>query len=99
MRYCLRIVCCGVVALLFGLATAGAQDQLGTKEELTKVFSRDSARWNKLFAGEEQATAGDKKIAEAAAQWYIYRITHRSWPMLTHEKVQAEFNSLANTAA
>jgi hypothetical protein len=99
MRCCLPIVRCCCVTLVFGSTIAWSQEQLGTKEDLTKAFTKDSPRLTKLFSGEEQATNADKKLADAAAQWYIYRITHLTWPMLTHEKVQGDFNSLANTSA
>jgi hypothetical protein len=50
-------------------------------------------RRDKLFSGEEPAAADDtsaKKIAEAAANWYIYRLTH-----VTEDKlvVQKEFSA------
>jgi hypothetical protein len=99
MRSYLPIVCCSWLFLGFGIilavpAVGWSQGQLGgTKESLQKAFKENSLRRDKLFLGDEPAVADDtsaKKIAEAAANWYIYRLTH-----VTEDKlvVQKEFSA------
>ena len=81
MRFHLPVVRACWLALvaggLVGLPTfVLAQDQLGTKEGLKKAISENAARRDRLFAGEEQPIKSDVKIAEAAANYYIHRVTH-----------------------
>jgi hypothetical protein len=98
MRRCLPIVRCFWLGLGLGivLATPGvswSQGQEGDKDSLQKAFKENSGRRDKLFSGEEPAAADDnfaKKIAEAAANWYIYRVTHVTEKPLD---VQKEFSA------
>ena len=98
MRTHLRLPC-GCLLLLLGVALAPsaglAQGQIGDMDTLLKAYDRDIPRRKELFKGEAAATgAGDKKIAEACAKWFIYRITHQSVvispPVLA--KVHFDFN-------
>jgi hypothetical protein len=99
MRSYLPIVSCSWLFLGFGIilavpAVGWSQGQLGgTKESLQKAFKENSLRRDKLFLGDEPAAADDtsaKKIAESAANWFIYRLTH-----VTEDKlvVQKEFSA------
>jgi hypothetical protein len=83
----------GLGIILATPADGWTQQLGGTKESLYKAFRENSKRRDKLFSGEEPATADDKsalKIAEAAANWYIYRLTHVTENPLD---VQKEFSS------
>jgi hypothetical protein len=87
------------LALLFGVLftpAAWAQGQLGDNDSLSKAFYQNEARRKELVDGTVTASgAADKKIAEAAAKWYIYRISHASVYVTPGNlaKVHAEFNS------
>jgi len=99
MPRCLPIIRCfwpflGLGIVLGTAAVGWSQGQLGgTKDSLQKAFKENAGRRDKLFSGEEPAAADDtsaKKIAEAAANWYIYRLTH-----VTEDKlvVQKDFSA------
>src|SRR5206468_11940504 len=57
---------------------------------------RSSDLRNKLFSGEEQPGKADAKFAEAAANWFIYRITYKAFD---HAKVQADFANQVTAVA
>jgi hypothetical protein len=99
MHYCLPIVRCFWLFLGLGiaLATPGvswSQGQEGDKESLQKAFKENSGRRDKLFSGEEPAAADDKSakiIAKAAANWYIFRVTHvKEHPLDVQKEFSAE---------
>jgi hypothetical protein len=99
MRPCLLVIrgfwlLLGLGIVLGPPAGGWSQGQLGgTKDSLQKAFRENSVRRDKLFSGEEAAAAEDKsamRIAEAAANWYIYRLTHLTENPLD---VQKEFSS------
>lgn len=99
MRSCLGLrlrYCVLLFGVMFTPAVGWAQGQLGDMDSLGKAFYQNESRRKELFKGDVSASgAGDKKIAEACAKWYIYRITHG--PVLNHPgnlaKVHAEFNT------
>ena len=70
-----------LAAPLFGRT----QEQLAAKEDLKRAFDASEARLKQLISGEEPATKADKKHADAAAQWYLYRFTikHHVTPTAT----------------
>lgn len=87
--------------LLFSLATFACltlpgwtQMQLGNKDTVGKPFDDTAQRRNKLMSGEEKPTPADQKVADAAAKWYLYRIT---WNKLDPGKVQSEFADFVKT--
>jgi hypothetical protein len=92
---------CRCFVLLFGVlltpAAVLAQGQLGDWDSLSKAYDQNEARRKDLFKGDVGAAgAGDKKIAEASARWFIYRISHTS-VLIDQAKlarVHKEFNDI-----
>lgn len=85
------------LALAFTLAAIAnlAAQPLSSEKDLSAAWNENSKRLRALVSGDEKAKKGDKadmKVAEAAARWYIYRITLRSSATYTPQKVLDEFN-------
>ena len=79
------------IALVLSLAGLGrTQGPVASKEDLTNAWKANAEHRGKLFAGEVKAGKDDKKHATVAAQWYLYRITIRSFDPVV---VQREFNN------
>src|SRR5437016_3605454 len=77
MRSRLSTICVLGIALLSGAAGLVSAQQLGDKKTLETNFNNAAKnQFKKLSDGDEQPSKADQKIAEAAAQYYIYRITH-----------------------
>ena len=99
MRACLSFIR-GFSLLLVLLTVPGigwAQRQLGTVEGLKKAFSDTNKRRDLLNSGEAAPVKGDASVAEAIANYYLYRVTHvteRERP----EKVQEEFSKAVDSA-
>lgn len=51
------------------------EKQLAVKEDLKRAFDASYTPLAGLVSGEQTATKADKKHADAAAQWYLYRFT------------------------
>jgi hypothetical protein len=89
-----------VTAVLMAVATVGRpQDQLASKAELDKEFRDSDTRLRELFAGTgEKSSKADKKHADVAARWYLYRFTIKAYVTPTKdspnpvEKMQQEFH-------
>jgi len=74
--------------------------QLGSKEALLKAFDREAQnRHRALYTGEVEKVEKktDTKVAEAAAQYYIFRVTHRM-EKKEYESVQGEFVNFVTSA-
>jgi hypothetical protein len=89
---------CRSIVLLFGVlftpAAAWAQGQLGDMDGLSRGYDQNIARRKELREGTATAAgAADKKIAEASAKWFIYRISHQSVLIETGKltKVHSDF--------
>lgn len=77
-------------------ALGWAQGQLGDAAGLLKAYSENATLRDKLFAGEEKASATSKahaSIAQASAQYFLYRVTHKQ---LDPDKLQKEFTANVN---
>ena len=68
---------------------------IGSMVDLKTEFDKTSTRRGKLLSGEEQPAAADKKVAEATAKYFIYRITHKTADPNHLPKVQFEFEKFA----
>ena len=68
------------IAVLLAVTSAGwAQEgQAGTKKELEDAWKTHKARAKMLLAGDDQPRKGDEAVAKAAAEWFLFRITHKS---------------------
>ena len=66
------------LGLFLAIPCATNGQQLGDMDSLSKAFEQNPQRRKELFDGTTQPGAADKKFAEAAAQWYVYRITHKT---------------------
>ena len=87
----------GVCIILALPAVAWPQGQLGTKEALKKAYAENSFRRDQLFAGNLKAEKGDMKIAEAAANYFIYRVTHSTEnPTVVHNDFNKAIASMVN---
>ncbi len=77
---------CASSAIILTAIGASSADQVGNKEALQKAFNENAQRREQLFTGQEQAKAGDAKIATAAANFYLHRITNTSENPLAIQK-------------
>lgn len=96
MRACISIRCwplfLGAAVLLAMPIVTRGQDQLAAKDDLKKAFDENYQRRDQLFNGDDTAKKGDEKIAKAAAQWYIYRVTIKSNKPGELEAVHTDFS-------
>jgi hypothetical protein len=74
-------VWCSSLALGLGImmgfpGVVRSQGQIGTAEGLKKDFTDTGNRRSKLTTGDEQPGKADAKVAKAAADYYLYRLTH-----------------------
>ena len=97
MRACLSFVRgFSLFLVLFAVPGIGwGQGQLGTVEGLKKAFSDTNKRRDQLHSGEATPVKGDANVAEAIANYYLYRITHVTE---RPEKVQEEFSKAVDSA-
>src|SRR5437016_5754383 len=98
MRACLSVRCAvmflGALVLLAMPAFTWPQGQLAAKDDLKKAYDENKEEREKLFSGEMEANKKDAKhqrIAKAAAQWYIYRVTIKWKSPPEMEAVHTEF--------
>lgn len=78
----------GFVLALLAPGFAIAQGPLGTKQTLQQAYEESRVRRQSLHAGEKAATSKDAPVAEAVAQWYIHRTTHK---FEKQDSLQADF--------
>jgi hypothetical protein len=90
-----------VTAIFLAAPALGrTQGQLAADVDLKKAFNASSDQLRALYSGEQAATKADKKHAEAAAQWYLYRLTIKAYlteaptPIAPNgaQKLQKEFH-------
>ncbi|MBI1831067.1 MAG: hypothetical protein HYR84_06425 [Planctomycetes bacterium] len=85
----------GMGVLFLAPEPAWPQGQLGAKDALSKAFGENGLRRSNLVKGEEQATKADASIAEAFANWYLYRLTHVTGdPVKIHTAFSTEIANL-----
>jgi hypothetical protein len=69
----------GAAIFMAASAVGRSQEQLAGKAELEKSLRDSEARLRELFSGNDSATKADKKHADAAAQWFLYRLTIKAY--------------------
>jgi hypothetical protein len=93
------------LSFIFGLTNrVWSQGQLGTKDTVNRAFEKSSTRRGELLSMKDaKLQQGDKEVANAAAQFYIYRITWTPGNVADwnqhFSKIQNEFASEANSIA
>ncbi len=87
------------LGILVGTSGSVRAQQLGSKEALQKAFNREVENRNRaLYLGEDKVDKKtDVKVAEAAAQYYLYRVTHRL-EKKESDQVQHNFNDVVAAA-
>ncbi|MBM3994530.1 MAG: hypothetical protein FJ303_10325 [Planctomycetes bacterium] len=84
-----------IAALFLAPQWARPQGRLGDTKSLDKAFGENGLRRSALIRGDEQATKADAAIAEAVANYYLYRLTHVELdPVKVHAGFSSEISNL-----